>query len=217
VGIEGPELQGRGIIGKGAEIDLKEVDGEFPVDVVELIKELWPVRIIRLDLLQTIQVVGALLVHALVNDEELPAFDRNEGIAAEGTAEDHVLFDRIGIGRESVAADLAEKLAFIAVVFVEVDHGSTASGTADVFQNVTVLTALDRLKLFTILPAVVLEKILPVPTLRGRADIAEDRRFIDLVFLVLGRVGIIKGPLPERDISADKIDQPAVLLIKLLN
>jgi hypothetical protein len=40
---------------------------------------------------------------------------------------------------------------------------------------------------------------------------------IHLELLVFWGVGIIKGPLPERDISADKIDQPAVLLIKLLN
>ena len=39
---------------------------------------------------------------------------------------------------------------------------------------------------------------------------------IHLELLVLGRMGIIKGPLFKRDISADKVDQPAVLLIKLV-
>ena len=91
-----------------------------------------------------------------MNDEELPALDRNEGVAAEGTAEDHVLFDRIGIGKETVAADLAEKLTFIAVVFVEVDHGSAAARTADILRNVAGLTTVDRLKILAILPAVVL-------------------------------------------------------------
>ena len=38
VGVEGPELQGRGVIRKGTQIDLKEVDSEFPVDVVEFIE-----------------------------------------------------------------------------------------------------------------------------------------------------------------------------------
>ena len=127
-----------------------------------------------------------------------------------------MLFDRIGVSKETVATDLAEELAFITVVLVKVDHGSAASGTADVFRNVTVFTAPDGLKLFTILPAIVFEKIYPVPALRGRADITDDRRFVNLIFLVLRRVGVIKGPLPERYISADKRDQPAVLLIELI-
>ena len=127
-----------------------------------------------------------------------------------------MLFDRIGVSKETVTTDLAEELAFITVVLVEVDHGSTASGAADVFRNVTGFTALDGLKLFTIFPAIVFQEIFPVPVLRGRADIAEDRRFVHPVFLVLGRMGIIEGPLLKRDISADKRDQPAVLLIKVL-
>ena len=42
------------------------------------------------------------------------------------------------------------------------------------------------------------------------------RQLIDLELLILGGMGIVEGPLLERDISADKIDQPAVLLIKLM-
>lgn len=151
-----------------------------------------------------------------MNDEELPALDRDEGIAAEGTPENHVLFNRIGVSKETVIANLAEELAFIAIVLVKIDHRSPASRAADVLGDVTCPATLDRLKFFTVLPAIVLQKILPVPALWGRADIAEDRRFIDPVFLVFGRMGIIKGPLFERDISADKRDQPAILLIELV-
>ena len=42
------------------------------------------------------------------------------------------------------------------------------------------------------------------------------RELIHLELLVPGRMGIIKGPLFKRDISADKVDQPAILLIKLV-
>ena len=42
------------------------------------------------------------------------------------------------------------------------------------------------------------------------------RELIHLKLLVLGGMGIIERPLFERDISADKVDQPAVLLIKLM-
>ena len=90
-----------------------------------------------------------------MNDEELPAFDRDEGIAAERTAEDHVFFDRIGVSKETVTTDLAEELAFITVVLVKVDHGSTASGTADVFRDVAVFTASDRFEFFAVLPPIV--------------------------------------------------------------
>ena len=45
---------------------------------------------------------------------------------------------------------------------------------------------------------------------------APDRELIHLELLVPGRMGIIKGPLFKRDISADKVDQPAILLIKLV-
>ena len=71
VGVEGPELQGRSVIRKGTKIDLKEVDSELPVDVVEFIKVLWLIRIVRMDLLETVMIVGTLLVHALVNDDSL--------------------------------------------------------------------------------------------------------------------------------------------------
>lgn len=42
-------------------------------------------------------------------------------------------------------------------------------------------------------------------------------KFVHLEFLVFRGMGIIKSPLFKRDISADKINQPAVLLVKRLN
>jgi hypothetical protein len=42
------------------------------------------------------------------------------------------------------------------------------------------------------------------------------RELIDLEPLILGGMGIVEGPLLERDISTDKVDQPAILLIKLM-
>ena len=45
-------------------------------------------------------------------------------------------------------------------------------------------------------------KILPVPILGKGNDL---REFIDPVLLIFGRVRIIKGPLSEGDVSADKV------------
>lgn len=39
---------------------------------------------------------------------------------------------------------------------------------------------------------------------------------IHLEFLILGGMGIVKSPLLERNIFADKVDKPAVLLIKMM-
>ena len=41
--------------------------------------------------------------------------------------------------------------------------------------------------------------------------------FVNLKLLILWRMGIVIGPLLKWYISADKIDQPAVLLVKILN
>lgn len=151
-----------------------------------------------------------------MDDEELSVLDRDKSVAAERTAKDHVLFDRIGIGKESVATDLAEELTFVAVVLVEEDHGSATARTADVLRNITSLTTLDRRKFFAVLPAVVLEEILPLPVLWSGTDVAKDGRLIHSVLLVFGRMRIIESPLLERDISADKRDQPAVLLVEIV-
>ena len=41
--------------------------------------------------------------------------------------------------------------------------------------------------------------------------------FINFELLVFEGMGIVKSPLLERDISTDKVNQPAVLLVKILN
>lgn len=48
----------------------------------------------------------------------------------------------------------------------------------------------------------------------------DDQYFWKLVhfkFLIVWRMGIIESPLLERDISSDEVEQPAVLLVKVLN
>ena len=42
-------------------------------------------------------------------------------------------------------------------------------------------------------------------------------KFVNFELLIFGGMGIIKGPLLKGDISTDKINQPAVLLVKILN
>ena len=126
-------------------------------------------------------------------------------------------FYGIGIRKEGIATDFAEELAFTAIVLIKINHRRAASGTADIFRDITLVMPADRFKLFAIPQAVVFQKVFPVPALRGGTDIADERRFIDAELLVFRGAGIVEGPLFKRDISADKRDKPAVLLIKVLN
>ena len=59
---------------------------------------------------------------------------------------------------------------------------------------------------------IVFEEKLPVLSDKG----FDDRKFINFKFLVFGGMGLIKGPLFKRDISADKVEQPAIHMIKVL-
>ena len=47
--------------------------------------------------------------------------------------------------------------------------------------------------------------------------VSDKGEFVDLELLVFWGMGIIKGPLPNGDVSAYEVDQPAVLLVKKLN
>ena len=48
-------------------------------------------------------------------------------------------------------------------------------------------------------------------------EVSDKGEFVDLELLVFWGMGIIKGPLPKGDVSAYEVDQPAVLLVKVLN
>ena len=72
-----------------------------------------------------------------------------------------------------------------------------------VFGNVTFLASDNRLQGFVVAELVVSQKIILVPVLLVADDFWE---CIGFEFLVLRGVGIIEGPLLERDVFADKLD-----------
>ena len=81
-------------------------------------------------------------------------------------------------------------------------------------QDFTFGPAADRADLLAIAFFVVRDKFLVSPVL---SEIGNKGELINLELLVFWGIGIIKSPLPEGDISADEVNQPAVLLIKILN
>ena len=104
-------------------------------------------------------------------------------------------------GSKSLSANFALILAIAAVVIVDVMMRSPTKRTYDVFGNGSPITALNRFNRLSVLPLIIFEKELPILFDEG----FDDRKLINLEFLILWRVGIIESPLLERDISADKI------------
>ena len=76
-------------------------------------------------------------------------------------------------------------------------------GAFTVFWDVTLLTPGNRFNLLLIFVLKVRDEELPVPLILVKSDTWE---FIGLEFLIFWGVGIIKSPLLERDIFADKIN-----------
>lgn len=112
-----------------------------------------------------------------------------------------------------MSADLALVLSVAAVVIVDKVMRSTAQRADNIFRNGFTIPALDWLDGFAVSPQIVFEEKLPVLFDKG----PDAREFVNLKLLILWRVGIVIGPLLEWYISTDKGDQPAVLLVKMLN
>ena len=90
-----------------------------------------------------------------------------------------------------------------AVVFIEKKFRSVTSGAGAVIRDVTFRATSDGVDCFTVTLLKVWDKIFVIPVL---AEIGDQRELINLELLVLWGVGIIKSPLLERDISADKVN-----------
>ena len=80
--------------------------------------------------------------------------------------------------------------------------------------DVAFLTSGDGFYLKTVPAIKVRDQETPVPLMLDDLDFW---KFVHFELLIFWRMGIIESPLLERDISADKVYQPAVLLVKILN
>ena len=110
--------------------------------------------------------------------------------------------------------DLALNLSLGSVVAVEVWHWSVTAGTGAVLRDSAFLMPGNRLDLLVVPVFKVGDEKLPVPFTLVELNF---REIISFELLVLWRMGVIVDPLSERDISAEEHNQPAVLLIEVLN
>ena len=112
-------------------------------------------------------------------------------------------------------ADLAQNLAFLlAIVPHEIVHRGITCRTGTVFWNITLYSSEYRTDGFVVALLVIRDEVFPVPILLVGYDFG---KLINLEFLVLRRMGIIKSPLLERNVSTDKVNQPANLFLLVLN
>ena len=157
-------------------------------------------EIILINLFQVVKIVRTLGVDTLMEDEVFPLFFGDEGVSAvrAGKADGgRELF----AGNESLSADFALVLPVAAVIIVDVLVRSAAERTDGIFRDRPAITPLDGFHGSAILPEIVFEEELPVLFNEG----FDDREFVDLEFLILWGMGVVKSPLLERDISADEV------------
>ena len=106
------------------------------------------------------------------------------------------------------------QLSSFSVIAVKIRLWGTAGRAGAVFRDVAFLTSGDRFYLEIVSVFKVRDQETPVPFLLDDLDFG---KFVYFELLIFWRMGIIESPLFEWYISADKTDQPAVLLIKILN
>lgn len=136
-----------------------------------------------------------------MKDEMFPVFLRNESVTAVRTSE---LQGRkmAFIRREAGVTDFAEKLPFGAIILIEERFRSITTRTTTVVRDIAGRVTADGKDLLAIAFFVVRDKIFVSPVL---PVVRDQRKLINLELLVFWRMGIIKSPLLERDVSTDKI------------
>ena len=159
------------------------------------------------------ELVRAFGIDTLVDDKVFAVFFWNKSIPAVGTAQFHG-GEAAFIRREPGGADFAEELAFGTIVFVQKRLRGITAWTAAIIRNVTFTATADRADLLAIAFFKVRNQFPVSPVL---TEICKERKFIRFEFLVLWGVRIIKSPLAERNVSADKRKKIANNSLLVLN
>ena len=106
------------------------------------------------------------------------------------------------------------QLSSFSVIAVKIRLWGTAGRAGAVFRDVAFLTSGDRFYLEIVSVFKVRDQETPVPFLLDDLDFW---KFVHFELLIFGRMGIVESPLLKWYISADEVDQPAILLVEILN
>lgn len=171
-------------------------------------------EVFLIHLLQVVEIVRTFGVDTFMQDEMFPLFFRHKCFPTVRAAQSKLLCKAVLIRSKVCIADLAFELSCFSVIAVKIRLGSAAGRAGTFLRDVAFFTARDRFY-FTMVPVFkVGDKKLPVPFMLDDLDF---RKLVHFEFLIFRGMGIIKSPLLERNISADEVKQPAVLLVKILN
>ena len=147
------------------------------------------------------EIIRTLRIYTFMKDEMFPVFLRNESATTVRTSELHGRKTTF-IRREPRATDFAKKLSFGTIILIEERFWSITTRITTVVRDIADRVTTDRKNLLAIAFFIVRDEILISPIL---TKVSDQRKFINLEFLIFWRMGIIKSPLLERSVSADKI------------
>ena len=162
---------------------------------ISLIEMFW------LHFFKIVEIVRAFRVHTLMQDKKLPVLFGDESIPAVRAAQLYRREAVILLGELRVT-DLTGELSLGTVVLVKIRLGSLTTGTGTVIGDVTFGSPFDGTDLLAVTFLKVRDEFFVSPVL---TEIRDQRKFINLVLLVFRGMGVIKHPLFEWDVSADKI------------
>ena len=208
------ELQGGSILWQEVQVHAEEIHGEFPVEVMEFVF-IFTVILIQMFFInpgEIMQIERTLWIDALVDAEEPPVLFGDKGMPTVRAHETDWRGNKLPRD-ERLATDLALILPVAAIIIIEIVVGSATEWTDGILGNGFPIAPLDRPDGFAIFPEVVFQEELPVLFEEG----LDDGEAVSVEFLVFRGVWIIEGPLLERDISADKVQEPANRFILFLN
>ena len=161
---------------------------------------------------EVVKVEGTPGVDAFMDAEKLPVLLRDEGVAAVRTYKAERRGDNLA-GDKGLPADFALELPIAAIIIVEIVVRCPTKRTEGIFRDGFTIAALNGSDGFAVLPEIVFKEKLPVLF----DERLEEREAVGSKLLVFRGVGIIEGPLLERDISADEVQEPANSFVLFLN
>ena len=155
-----------------------------------ILSKIFPIHFFKI-----VEIVRTFWIDAFMYAEELTIFFGNECISAVRTGKAKRCCNDF-TGAEGLSTDFALILTVATIIVVNVVMRSSTQRADGIFRNGFTIAALNRFKWFAILSLIVFGKKLPVLFDKG----FDDRKFINLEFLILGRMGIIGSPLFERNV-----------------
>ena len=184
------EFQGGGVLRQGVQVHAEKIHSKLAIDVVEFIFIFaeFIFQVLFIHFFEVVEIVRALRVDTLMDGEVFAEF-RQQKTAL--------------IRREPGITDFAQELPFGAIVLVKEWLGGITARTGAVIRDVAIGAADYGADYLAVTFFVVRDEILVSPVL---PEVSDQRKLINFEFLVLGRMRIIKSPLLERDVSANKVD-----------